>query len=56
VKTGKDVVQNGPYASNCCLVELDLQKRQMFPRCPKCMKLTSWEPSGRMTTRDKKAA
>jgi hypothetical protein len=56
VKTGKDVVQKGPYFSNCCMVELELQKHQMFPRCPKCMKLTQWEPTSQLISRDKKAA
>ena len=42
MKTGKDVVQSGVYATECCLAETGLQKRQSFPRCPKCMNLTVW--------------
>jgi hypothetical protein len=57
VKTGKDVIQNGIYASNCCLIELTLQRRNMFPRCPKCMKLTRWELTRiRPIRQDEKAA
>lgn len=52
MKTGSDVVRNGLYASECCLVETDLNKNQMFPRCPKCLSLTVWmsvqlEPAGK---------
>jgi len=46
VKTGKDVMQAGSYASDCCLAEIELLKREMFPRCPKCLKLTKWENLG----------
>jgi hypothetical protein len=42
MKTGTDVTRNGLYASDCCLVETDLRKSGMFPRCPKCMELTVW--------------
>jgi len=57
VKTGKDCEQNGIYASNCCLIEITLQKRSMFPRCPKCMKLTRWELTRlRPIRQDEKAA
>jgi hypothetical protein len=42
MKTGSDVVKNGLYASECCLVETDLNKNQLFPRCPKCLSLTVW--------------
>jgi len=57
VKTGKDVVQSGSYASDCCLAEIKLLKREMFPRCPKCLKLTRWESIGiPIVTPDKKAA
>ncbi|HEY2382364.1 MAG TPA: hypothetical protein VGK48_14395 [Terriglobia bacterium] len=42
MKTGKDVVRSGVYATECCLAETGLEKRQSFPRCPKCMSLTVW--------------
>jgi hypothetical protein len=42
MKTGTDVVTNGLYASDCCLVETGLAKDAMFPRCPECLKLTLW--------------
>ena len=42
MKTGSDVVRNGLYASECCLVENSLVKNQSFPRCPKCLSLTVW--------------
>lgn len=42
MKTGSDVVRNGLYASECCLVEAGLIKNQTFPRCPKCLALTVW--------------
>jgi hypothetical protein len=42
MKTGSDVVRNGLYATECCLVEAGLIKDQSFPRCPKCLSLTVW--------------
>jgi hypothetical protein len=42
MKTGSDVVRSGVYATECCLAETGLQKRQTFPRCPKCLGLTIW--------------
>jgi hypothetical protein len=42
MKTGSDVVRPGLYASECCLKEAALEKRQSFPRCPKCLGLTVW--------------
>jgi hypothetical protein len=42
MKTGSDVVRNGLYATECCLVEAGLNKNQTFPRCPKCLALTIW--------------
>jgi hypothetical protein len=42
MKTGSDVLQNGLYASECCLKEAGLIKNQSFPRCPKCLGLTVW--------------
>jgi hypothetical protein len=42
MKTGSDVVRNGLYATECCLVEAGLIKNQTFPRCPKCLSLTVW--------------
>jgi hypothetical protein len=44
MKTGQDVVRNGLYHSECCLLERQLQKEQSFPRCPKCLHLTVWSP------------
>jgi hypothetical protein len=57
MKTGQDTVRAGSYVSDCCLAEVELLKREMFPRCPKCLKLTSWETidTGTAST-DKKAA
>ena len=42
MKTGSDVVRNGLYATECCLIETGLNKNQTFPRCPKCLSLTVW--------------
>ena len=42
MKTGSDVVRSGVYATECCLKETGLEKRQTFPRCPKCLGLTVW--------------
>jgi hypothetical protein len=42
MKTGSDVVRSGVYATECCLAETGLEKRQTFPRCPKCLSLTVW--------------
>jgi hypothetical protein len=42
MKTGKDVLHDGSYISDCCFFELVLIRQQMFPRCPKCLKLTNW--------------
>jgi hypothetical protein len=42
MKTGTDVVQSGVYATECCLAETGFEKRQTFPRCPKCLSLTVW--------------
>jgi hypothetical protein len=42
MKTGSDVVRSGVYATECCLEETGLEKRQTFPRCPKCLGLTVW--------------
>jgi len=52
MKTGSDVVRSGVYATECCLEETGLEKRQTFPRCPKCLGLTVWmsvrvRPSGK---------
>jgi hypothetical protein len=42
MKTGSDVVRSGIYATECCLAERCFEKRQTFPRCPKCLGLTVW--------------
>jgi hypothetical protein len=42
MKTGTDVQRKGLYASDCCVAEVELQKEQMFPRCPHCLNLTLW--------------
>jgi hypothetical protein len=42
MKTGTDVVTGGVYASDCCFAETGLTKDAMFPRCPKCLRLTLW--------------
>ena len=42
MKTGSDVVRSGLYATECCLAETGLEKKQSFPRCPKCLGLTVW--------------
>jgi hypothetical protein len=43
MKTGQDVKQAGLYVTECCGEEVELRKDATFPRCVKCMKLTSWE-------------
>ena len=57
MKTGTDVSRKGLYASDCCVTEVELQKEQMFPRCPRCLNLTVWF-AVRVSTdaKDKKAA
>jgi len=57
MKTGSDVVRSGIYATECCLAETSFEKRQTFPRCPKCLGLTVWT-SVRVSTpqKAKKAA
>jgi hypothetical protein len=52
MKTGTDVTRSGMYATECCLVETELNKDQSFPRCPKCMGLTLWA-SVRITASEK---
>ena len=56
MKTGKDVTQKGAYVSRCCLVDVELARQQMFPRCPKCMKLTIWESTESRSLRPNKKA
>ena len=56
MKTGKDVTKGGAYASKCCLFEMKLVEQQMFPRCPKCMKLTVWDNYDTRPKRSKNAA
>ena len=56
MKTGKNVKQNGLYASDCCVAEAALQKDQSFPRCPKCMNLTLWLEVRGPVNKGKKAA
>lgn len=43
MKTGRDVSRSGLYVSECCLSVVALVKGQMFPCCPGCFKLTTWE-------------
>jgi hypothetical protein len=43
MKTGRDANQRGSYTSECCLVEINVTKGQMLPRCPACNALTVWE-------------
>ena len=43
MKTGRDANRSGWYLSECCLKEVELQRGQMCPRCPKCFALTVWE-------------
>jgi len=43
MKTGQDVNQTGVYVTECCGEEVELRKDATFPRCGKCMRLTSWE-------------
>ena len=43
MKTGEDVKQSGVYVTTCCGEEKELRKDATFPRCLRCMKLTSWE-------------
>ena len=44
MKTGRDASQAGVYRSECCLVEINVSKDQMFPRCPSCTSLTVSDP------------
>jgi len=43
MKTGQDVIETGLYASDCCGEEQMLEKDASFPRCSKCMGLSTWE-------------
>jgi len=43
MKTGQDVLETGLYASECCGVEIILEKDACFPRCRKCLSLSMWE-------------
>jgi hypothetical protein len=43
MKTGQDVLETGLYASECCGEEQMLEKDASFPRCTKCMGLSTWE-------------
>ncbi len=47
MKTGRDANQPGSYTSECCLVEINVTKGQMLPRCPACNALTVGELRGR---------
>jgi hypothetical protein len=49
MKTGRDANETGSYTSECCLVEIDVTKGQMLPRCPSCNALTAWEIMERTT-------
>jgi hypothetical protein len=49
MKTGRDANQHGSYTSECCLVEIDVKKGQMLPRCPACYALTVWDLRERTT-------
>ena len=44
MKTGQDVKETGLYASECCGDELELERDASFPRCTKCLGLSTWEP------------
>jgi hypothetical protein len=43
MKTGQDVVVTGLYVSECCNVEVALNKDASFPRCTRCSSLTVWD-------------
>ncbi len=43
MKTGQDVSVPGLYVSECCNVEVELDKDASFPRCSRCSALTVWE-------------
>jgi hypothetical protein len=43
MKTGRDANRSGLYLSECCLTEVTILRGQMFPRCPVCFALTTWE-------------
>jgi hypothetical protein len=49
MKTGRDANQPGSYTSECCLVEINVTKGQMLPRCPACYALTVWDLRERTT-------
>ncbi len=44
MRTGQDVIEPGLYASECCGVEVMLDKDASFPRCRICSGLSVWEP------------
>jgi hypothetical protein len=43
MKTGDYVFHYGLYSSECCASEIELEKLQVFPRCPGCRQRTIWD-------------
>ena len=43
MKTGELVNHFGLYSSECCTSDIELEKRDIFPLCPKCRKRTFWD-------------
>ena len=43
MKTGEYVFHYGLYCSECCASEIELEKLQIFPRCPGCHERTVWD-------------
>lgn len=43
MKTGELVNHFGLYASECCNGEIELEKLDVFPKCPGCHHQTIWD-------------
>lgn len=43
MKTGELVIHFGLYSSECCTRDIELEKLDIFPPCPKCRKKTIWD-------------
>ena len=43
MKTGELVDHFGLYSSECCTSEIELEKLEVFPRCPGCHHGTTWD-------------
>ena len=43
MKTGEVVIHFGLYSSECCTCDIELEKLEIFPDCPKCRRRTIWD-------------